>query len=142
MISNSKSRFSTTNDLGDAAVLGDFKPVFLHVFAAWLRGWQQERISIYKRFTLTSQTASAFTRTLLCHTSLIEDLLEEDFEFVLTSRFQSDSIEWRFAKYRQMSGGSFLVGLKNVTSSEKIKKSRVYWKKRSILTTKSRTLKK
>ena len=93
MISNSKSRFSTTNDLGDAAVLGDFKPVFLHVFAAWLRGWQQERISIYKRFTLTSQTASAFTRTLLCHTSLIEDLLEEDFEFVLTSRFQSDSIE-------------------------------------------------
>ena len=64
--------------------------------------------------------ASSFTRTLLCHASLIEDLLEEGYEFVLTSRFQSDPIERRFAQYRQMSGGRFLVGLKDLTSSEKI----------------------
>ena len=69
---------------------------------------------------MTSQTASAFTRTLLYHASLIEDLLKEGYEFVLTSRFQSDPIEQRFALYRQMSGGKFLVGLKDVTSSEKI----------------------
>ena len=42
---------------------------------------------------LTSPTASAFTRTLHCHASLIEDLLEEGYEFVLTSRFQSDPKE-------------------------------------------------
>ena len=69
---------------------------------------------------MTSKTASAFTRTLLCHASLIEDLLEQGYEFVLTSRFQSDPIERRFAQYQQMTGGRFLVGLKYVTSSEKI----------------------
>ena len=73
IISNSKSQFSTTNYLGNAAVLS----------------------------------------------SLIEDLLEERYEVVLTSRFQSDSKEQQFAQYRQISGRRFLVGLKRVTSSEK-----------------------
>ena len=87
IISNSKSQFSATNYLGNAALLGDEKPLFLRAFASWLRDWQQERISNCQRFTLTSQTASGFTRTLLCHASLIEDLLEEGYEVVLTSRF-------------------------------------------------------
>ena len=34
IISNSKSQFSTTNYLGNAAVLGDEKPAFLRAFAA------------------------------------------------------------------------------------------------------------
>ena len=46
--------------------------------------------------------------------------IEEGYEFVLTSRFQSDPIERQFAQYRQMSGRRFLVGLKHVTSLEKI----------------------
>ena len=120
IISNSKSQLSTTNYLGNATVLGDDKPAFLRAFSAWLRDSQQERILNCERFTLTSQTASAFIRTLLCHASLIEDLLEEGYEFVLTSRFQSDPIERRFAQYQQMSRGRFLVGLKDVTSPEKI----------------------
>ena len=81
------------------------------------------------RFKLTSQTASAFTRTLLCHASLIEDLFEEGYEFVLTSRFQSDLIEQQFAQYWQMSRGRFLVGLKDVTSLEKIIKIKSLLKK-------------
>ena len=80
-------------------MLGDEKSALLHAFAAWLRDWQQEWISNCERFKLTSQTASAFTRTLLCHASLIEDLFEEGSEFVLTSRFQSDLIEQQFAQY-------------------------------------------
>ena len=95
-MSNSKSQFSRTNFIGNVAVLGDEEPVFLRAFAAWLRDWQQERISNCERFTLTSETASAFARTLLCHASLIEDLLEEGYEFVLTSRFQSHPIERQF----------------------------------------------
>ena len=51
---------------------------------------------------------------------MIDDLLEEGYKFVLTSRFQSDPMERRFAQYQQMSGGGFLVGLQAVTSSEKI----------------------
>ena len=58
----------------------------------------------------------------MCQASLIEDLLSDGFKFVLTARFQSDSIERRFGQYRQMSGGRFLVGLKDVIWSERILK--------------------
>ena len=59
-------------------------------------------------------------RTLLCHAALIEDLLTEGYNFVLTARLQSDPLERRYGQYRQMSGGRFLVGLKDATVSEKI----------------------
>ena len=120
IIPNSKSQYSTSNYSGNAAVLGDEKPALLRAFAAWLRDLQQEWISNCERFTLTSQTVSAFTRTLQHHASLIEDLFEEGYKFVLTSRFQSDPIERRSAQYQQMSEGMFLVELKYVTSSKKI----------------------
>ena len=38
----------------------------------------------------------------------------------MTARFQSDPIERRFGQYRQMSGGRFLVNLKDVLCSERI----------------------
>ena len=41
---------------------------------------------------------------------------------MLTARFQSDPLEKRYGQYRQMSGGRFLVGLKDVVFSEKILK--------------------
>ena len=75
-----------------------------------------------EKFTLTAQTSSALKRTLRCHAALIEDLLSEDYDFVLTARFQSDPLERRYGQYRQMSGGRFLVSLKDVTLSEKILK--------------------
>ena len=59
-------------------------------------------------------------RTLKCHALLIEDLLAEGYDFIMTSRSQSDPLERRFGQYRQMSGGRFLVGLKEATSLGKI----------------------
>ena len=94
---------------------GETKWKFFHDVA-----WQTERIPNCEKFTLTAQTSSALVRTLLCLASLIENLLGEGYDFVLTSRFQSDPLERRFGQYRQMSGGRFLVGLRGVTSSEKI----------------------
>ena len=47
-------------------------------------------------------------------------MLEESYAFVLTSRLQTDPLELRVSKYRQMSGGRFLVSLLEVCSSEKI----------------------
>ena len=52
-------------------------------------------------------------------TTLIEELLNQGYRYILTSRFQSDPLERRFGQYRQMSGGRFLVGLKDVTHFEK-----------------------
>ena len=42
---------------------------------------------------------------------LIEYLLSDGIKYVLTVRFQSDYLELHFSKYRQMSGGRFLVSL-------------------------------
>ena len=120
VISNSKTALNTNNYLGNAAVNGDQKPSFLRAMAEWVQAWQTERIPNCEKFTLTAQTSPALVRTLLCLASLIEDLLGEGYDFVLTSRFQSDPLEKRFGQYRQMSSGRFLVGLRDVISSEKI----------------------
>ena len=53
---------------------------------------------------------------------LIEDLFADRYDFILTAPFQSDPLEKCFGKYRQMSRGCFLVGLKNVICSEKVLK--------------------
>ena len=86
----------------------------------WIQNWQEKKIPNCEKFTLTSQTASAFVRTLKYHALLREDLLAEGYDFIMTSRFQSDPLERRFGQYRLMSGGRFLVGLREATSSEKI----------------------
>lgn len=119
IISNSKCQYSN-NRLGNAAVLHDNKPEFFRAFADWLNKWENSKIPNFEKFTLSRQTSSALQRTLLCQASLIEDLLCENYKYVLTARFQSDPIEKRFGQYRQMSGGRFLVSLKDVIYSEQI----------------------
>ena len=124
VISNSKSPFNSNNLLGNAAILGDNKSDFLRSMAEWIYCWQREGMANCERFTLTEQTGSTLKRTLRCTASLIDDLLHEGYSYVLTSRFQSDPLERRYSQYRQMSGGRFLVGLKEVNTAEKILKIR------------------
>ena len=75
----------------------------------WLQVW-----------LLTSKTSYALVLTLRAQSGLIKELLSEGYDFVMTSRLQSDPIERRFLQYRQMSGGRFLVSLREVTNSERI----------------------
>ena len=51
----------------------------------------------------------ALVVTLRRAASLVEELLEEGYHYVLTSRFQINPLELRFSKYRQMSKGRFLL---------------------------------
>ena len=51
---------------------------------------------------------------------MIEDLLDEGYDYVLTARFLTDFLERRFSRYRQMSGGRFLVALREALNSEQI----------------------
>ena len=44
-------------------------------------------------FTLTPQTVSALTTTLSAHAMLIEDLLNEAYQYVITATLQSDPDE-------------------------------------------------
>ena len=50
---------------------------------------------------------------------LMQELLDEGYEFIFTRRFQSDPLENRFSQYRQMSGGRFLVRLREVLNTER-----------------------
>ena len=50
---------------------------------------------------------------------MIEDLLSDGYNYVLTSRLQTDPLEKHFGKLRQMSGDRFLVSLCEVESSQK-----------------------
>ena len=106
--------------MGNPAVYGDHKPEFLGAFVKWIDSWDDEKLENCERFTLTAQTSYALRRTLRCHASLIDDLLAEGYNFVLTARFQTDPMERRFGQYCQISGGHFLVSAKDVNCSEKI----------------------
>ena len=69
---------------------------------------------------LSAQTFDAFATTLRGTAELLEDLFAEGYEYVLLSRLQTDPLEKHFGKYRQMSGGRFLVSLREVQTSENI----------------------
>ena len=90
--------------------------------ADWMQNWQEKKISNCQKFTLTSQTASAFVRTLK------EALLVERYDFIMMSIFQSEPMTRRFGQYQQMSSGRFLAGLREVTSSDKIIKLKILLK--------------
>ena len=105
-------------------IIGDFSelnsthapPGFLEALADWLEKWHDD----CPAFTLTSKTSDALVLTLRAQSGLFKELLSEGYDFVMTSRLQSDPIERRFSQYRQMSGGRFLVSLREVTNSERI----------------------
>ena len=66
---------------------------------------------------------------------LIDELLNDGHDFVLTAGLQSDLIERCFSQYRQMNGGRFLVSLREVLNAERIlccrsliKKNINFWK--------------
>ena len=59
-----------------------------------------------------------------CPSMLIDILLNEACQYVITVTLQSDPIERRFSQYRQMSGGRFLVSLREVLNSERILRCR------------------
>ena len=69
---------------------------------------------------ISKQTSEALTTTLRCTASLIDDLIQEGYDYFLISRLLTDPLELRFSKYRQMSGGRFLIGLRELQTSERI----------------------
>ena len=107
---------SHPNPLGNAVRVGDGKTDFLEALADWLEKWHDD----CPAFTLTSKTSYALVLTLRAQSGLIKELLSEGYDFVMTSRLQSDPIERRFSQYRQMSGGRFLISLREVKNSERI----------------------
>lgn len=115
LISNSKVRFHP-NALGNAIVKNDSRLKFLSELADWFEEWTNGT----SNFCLSKQTGKALILTLRSQVMLMEELLSEEYIYVRTGQLQSDPIERRFSQYRSMSGGRFLVSLREVSTSEKI----------------------
>ena len=111
---NSKTRFSAYL-LASAIVKDDGKVEFLQSLADWFYSWSKTRSGL----CLSQQTFQAMVLTLQAQAHLMIDVLQESYEFVISAKFQSDPLEQRFSQYRQMSGGNFLVNLREVLSSKK-----------------------
>ena len=71
--------------------------------------------------SLTSETRQAMFSTLMGIVELIRNLLSCGFEYVLTAKFQSDDLEGEFGVYRQLSGGSYFVGVEEILSSANLR---------------------
>ena len=68
--------------------MGTKETEFLRALADQIEQWCQS-----PAFTLTTQTASALTTILRAHAMLIENLLNEAYQYVITARLQSDPVE-------------------------------------------------
>ena len=81
----------------------------------WLEQWKSSQT-----IGLTNQTFDAVILTCRSVANLCDDLFSDGYEYIMTGRFQTDPLERRFSQYRQMSGGRFLISLKEVLKSESI----------------------
>ena len=97
-ISNSKQQFNMNFHRGDAAKANDCKPTFLRKLADWFSEWKIQQPANTEKSTLSKQTTSALVTTLRCTATLIEDLLEEGYAYVLTARFPTDPLERQLFK--------------------------------------------
>ena len=68
------------------------------------------------------ETPAALVSTVQFHAAMIEELLEDNYNSLLTPRFQSDALETRFGLYRHISDALLLVSTKKFEQSEKTMK--------------------
>jgi len=69
---------------------------------------------------LTRETMSALRHTLQTMIKLCPYLMEQlQLKYVLTGKFQTDSLEYRFAQYRRLAGTNYHVSVREIMESEK-----------------------
>ena len=61
-------------------------------------------------FKLTSQAVSLCNTAVRAYITLIDDLLNEGFQTMMTSRLQNDPIDLHFTQYREIIGSKFHLG--------------------------------
>ena len=127
-MSNSKQRYSA-NPLGNAIVLLDNKCNIFLLLALWIQEW-----SILPYFTLNPQTSSPLINTWRSQVMLIDELLNDGYDFALAARLQNDLTKRHFLQYRQMSNERFLDSLSEMLNTERILsccsiiKDIIFWK--------------
>lgn len=96
--------------------LDDFRYTFLGQFVDWLITWGN---AISDTGRLTPETHLALTLTTNAMREICQYCTEKlELKFILTGKFQTDSLEERFGKYRQLAGGQYDISVTQLYESE------------------------
>jgi len=105
--------------------LDDFKLHWLRSFHDWLSVWEDQKLD-KRQGALTKETMFALKHTTDTMCRLSEYLLtttvrgqQQQMEYVILGKFQTDNLEFRFGQYRQMSGSNYNVSVTQIMESEK-----------------------
>ena len=97
------------------------KTSFLRGFVDWLSAWEEAPCDPKSKLSRETFMCSKHTSAALA--SLSEFLIKEKgFDYFLTGKAQSDKIENRFGKSRQMSGGNLYASVRQFLESDRILK--------------------
>ncbi|GFX25159.1 uncharacterized protein TNCV_2753341 [Trichonephila clavipes] len=99
--------------------LNKFKTYFGSLPVKWLDCWKNLKQN-KREGCLSEETFFALRHKVNTIPELIKYLLtEQNFKYVLTGKFQTDSLEPRFGQYRQMSGANYHVTVQEILQAEK-----------------------
>lgn len=94
----------------------DPKLEFLNKMLNWLDVWKSGKFS----HRLTSQTHNALSHTVYGMIEITKFCFEElNMKYILYGKFQTDLLENRFGKYRQLAGGQYNISVRQLYESEK-----------------------
>ncbi|KAH8033574.1 hypothetical protein HPB51_014354 [Rhipicephalus microplus] len=89
---------------------------YLEEFVDWLDSWKAVKQHTGK---LTTETHSALRQTTYALTEVSRYCLEElCFRYVLLGKFQTDGLEARFCKYRQLCGAQYHISITQLFEAE------------------------
>ncbi|XP_077489630.1 uncharacterized protein LOC144100615 [Amblyomma americanum] len=92
---------------------------FLGEFVDWLDTWNDLKMSGSRSGSLTPETHAALRLTSYALIELSRYCLEElNFEYVLLGKFQTDSLESRFGRYRRLAGSNYHISVQQIFESE------------------------
>lgn len=103
------------------SIMNDSRIDLLRQYAQWFDRWSNSANSCSNfRNALSKPTFLALSAT--CHSlvNLLEYLLnEKGMDYVLLGKFQTDLLERRFGRYRQLHGGNYYISVRQLLQSEK-----------------------
>jgi len=117
--STDKGRRKRDGDMNPIRGVSDENVVFLDELYNWLVKWEGMQQKV-RHGRLSNETLFALKHTVSTFTELIKYLFEElNVKYVLTGKFQTDCLEFRFSQYRQLSGANYHVSVQEIKESEK-----------------------
>lgn len=95
----------------------DEKYKFLVKFLDWLDAWERMK---YSTVSLSRETHAALVQTTYGMLQFVEYCIHElNMKYILTGKIQTDSLEARFGKYRQLAGSQYNISMRQLLECEK-----------------------